>query len=51
MIAIRLAELSFFLIALISIFLPGQSKWTELFEKAGDFVLFPVRKLIKILKR
>ncbi|NCT39690.1 hypothetical protein GTW56_28335 [Bacillus sp. EB93] len=51
MIAIRLAAISIFLIALISMFLPGHSKWTEVFEKVGNFILSPVRKLIKILKR
>lgn len=51
MMAIVLAAFSISLIAFIIIFLPGHSKWTEVFEKIWNFILSPVRKLIKILKR
>ncbi|MGE6614240.1 hypothetical protein ACQKFG_27870 [Peribacillus sp. NPDC076916] len=51
MLAIVLAAFSIMLIAVTNIFLPGNSKWLEVFEKVGNFILSPVKKLIKILKR
>lgn len=49
--AIQLAAFSIMLIVFTDLFLPGNSKWLEVFEKVGNFILSPVKKLIKILKR